>query len=153
FSYLVAPGDSTSDLRVTALNLPVGTTIQDADGNDLAGLVRADLGFQIDAIPPSALSITAKSNTSGAFLGTGSIVTLTLTLTEQVSVLGTPILQLNNGEIARYLSGSGSNSLTFSYTVKSGDDISDLQVVGLTLPPGAAVQDEAGNSLAGIVTG
>ena len=45
-------------------------------------------------------------------------MTLTLNLSEAVTVAGgTPTLTLNDGGTATYTGGSGSNALTFSYTV------------------------------------
>ena len=47
FSYTVQPGDNTSDLQVTGLNLPSGATIHDASGNAFSTAVTADLGIQV----------------------------------------------------------------------------------------------------------
>ena len=47
FSYTVQPGDNTSDLQATGLNLPSKTTIQDASGNAFSTAVTADLGVQV----------------------------------------------------------------------------------------------------------
>ncbi len=47
FSYVVQPGDNTSDLQVTGLNLPSGATIQDPYGNIMPNNVAADLGLQV----------------------------------------------------------------------------------------------------------
>jgi hypothetical protein len=47
FSYVVQPGDNSSDLQVTGLNLPAGATIQDSYGNILPNNVAADLGVQV----------------------------------------------------------------------------------------------------------
>jgi hypothetical protein len=47
FSYTVQPGDNTSDLQVTGLNLPNGATIHDASGNAFSTAVTADLGIQV----------------------------------------------------------------------------------------------------------
>ncbi len=47
FSYVVQPGDNTSDLQVTGLNLPNGATIHDASGNAFSTAVTADLGVQV----------------------------------------------------------------------------------------------------------
>ena len=45
-------------------------------------------------------------------------MTLTLKLNEAVTVSGgTPTLTLNDGGVATYSSGSGTNALTFTYTV------------------------------------
>ena len=66
---------------------------------------------------------------------------------------GTPTLALNDGGAATYTGGSGSNSLTFSYTVAAGQNTSDLTVTAFNLN-GATVRDGAGNAanLAGAVT-
>src|SRR5205085_843262 len=66
---------------------------------------------------------------------------------------GTPALALNDGGAATYTGGSGSNSLTFSYTVTAGQNTPDLTVTAFNLN-GATVRDAAGNNanLAGAVT-
>src|SRR5262249_28413477 len=74
------------------------------------------------------------------------VVTLTVNMSEVVTVAGgVPTLSLSNGGTATYTGGSGSNALTFSYTVCPGDDTNDLAVTG-TNPTGATVSDGAGNS-------
>jgi hypothetical protein len=62
-------------------------------------------------------------------------------------------LALNDGGAATYTGGSGSNSLTFSYTVAAGQNTSDLTVTAFNLN-GATVRDGAGNdaNLADAVT-
>ena len=66
---------------------------------------------------------------------------------------GTPRLALNDSGVATYTGGSGSNSLTFSYTAAAGENTSDLTVTAFNLN-GATVRDGAGNdaNLAGAVT-
>ena len=55
-------------------------------------------------------------------------------MSEVVTVAGgMPTLSLNNGGTASYTGGSGSNALTFSYTVGAGQDISDLAVTSFNL--------------------
>ena len=55
--------------------------------------------------------------------------------------------------MATYASGSGTNTLTFTYTVQSSDNSSDLQVTGLNLPSGSTIADQSGHSLSGSVSG
>ena len=58
-------------------------------------------------------------------LNAGKTVTLTLNINEAVTVAGgTPTLTLNDGGTATYTGGSGSNALTFSYTVAAGQNTS-----------------------------
>jgi hypothetical protein len=42
-------------------------------------------------------------------------ITLTLNVSEAVNVTGTPTLTLNDGGTATYVSGTGTNALTFRY--------------------------------------
>ena len=54
-------------------------------------------------------------------------MTLTLNLSEAVTVAGgAPTLTLNDGGTATYVSGSGTNALTFSYTVGAGQNAASL---------------------------
>jgi hypothetical protein len=54
----VQPGDSTSDLHVTGLNLSSGATITDGSGNNLSTGVTADLGIVVNAAStPPATSV------------------------------------------------------------------------------------------------
>ena len=66
---------------------------------------------------------------------------------------GTPTLTLNDGATATYTGGSGTNALTFSYTVGGGQSTADLAVTAVNLGT-ATVKDGAGNAanLSGAVT-
>jgi len=79
---------------------------------------------------------------------TGHLITVSLKASEILDVTGTPSLELNDNEVATYLAGSVTNTLTFGYTVKAGDSTSDLQVTGLNTT-GAAITDGAGNPISG----
>jgi T5SS/PEP-CTERM-associated repeat protein len=70
----------------------------------------------------------------GGVLGIGQAVTFTLNLSSAVTVAGgVPTLLLNDGGTASYMGGTGTKSLTFSYTIGSGDNTADLQVTGFAL--------------------
>ena len=74
------------------------------------------------------------------------MVTLTLNLSEAVTVAGgTPTLTLNDGGTATYTGGSGTNALTFSYTVAAGQNTADLTVTAVNLNA-ATITDGAGNA-------
>ena len=113
----------------------------------------------IDTTPPTVSSVVASgagiTNGNGN-LNAGKVVTLTVAFSEAVTVNtsgGTPRLALNDSGVATYTGGSGSNSLTFSYTAAAGENTSDLTVTAFNLN-GATVRDGAGNdaNLAGAVT-
>ena len=108
---------------MTAVNLN-GATVKDGAGNaaSLSGAVTTPSGtLQIDTTAPTVSSVAASGTgiTAGSGdLGAGSVVTLTVNLSEAVTVAGgTPTLTLNDGGTATYTGGSGTNALTFSYTV------------------------------------
>ena len=48
FTYTVQSNDNSSDLQVTGLNLPSGSTIADQSGHSLSGSVSGDLAIQIN---------------------------------------------------------------------------------------------------------
>ena len=146
FSYTVAATDSTvPTLAITQVNLPSGATVKDAAGNaaNLSGAVTTFPGLSIDP-PPVVVSVAETPSTGD--LNAGKTVTLTLTLNDVVTVSGgVPTLTLNDGGTATYTGGSGTNALTFSYTVGAGQNTASLTATGLTLN-GATVQNSLGNA-------
>jgi hypothetical protein len=100
-------------------------------------------GLSIDP-PPIVVSVSETPSTGD--LGVGKIVTLTLNLNDVVTVTGgTPTLTLNDGGIATYIGGSGTNALSFRYTVGAGDNAASLAATGVTLN-GASVQNSLGDA-------
>ena len=145
FSYTVGAGQNTAALAATGVNLN-SATITDGAGNvanlSLTGLTQS--GPQIDTMTPTVSSLV-ESPASGD-LNAGKTVTLTLNLNEAVTVAGgTPTLTLNDGGTATYTGGSGSNALTFSYTVAPGRTPPALAVTAVNLNS-ATVTDGAGNA-------
>ena len=69
-------------------------------------------------------------------------------------VVGTPSLNVFIGtgateslRVANYVSGSGTNTLTFHYTVTSADtnDVDGIRIQQLVIPAGASIRDAGGN--------
>ena len=99
----------------------------------------------IDTTAPVVTQEVASPSTGVEYAG--NTITLTVTLSEAAIVAGTPTLTLNDGGKATYTGGSGTNTLTFSYTVGAGDsNVASLAVTAVNLPNGATVQDAAGNT-------
>jgi hypothetical protein len=154
FSYTVASGQNTADLAVTMVNLGTAT-IKDKAGNvaNLTGAVTNLTGtLQIDTTAPTVtqVAVVPVNGTEDP----GATIALTIDLTEAVTVTGTPTLTLNDGGVATYTGGSGTNSLTFSYKVGATDStVATLAITQVNLPGGATVKDGAGNAadLAGAV--
>lgn len=162
FLYTVQAGDRTPQLTYTSAGalLLNGATIQDAAGNnadlslpepDALGSLAASAMLLIDGVAPAVTSI-ASANANGTY-GPGALITLTARFSEPVRVNlsgGVPSLLLETGAVDRaatYIAGSGSDTLTFGYTVQSGDSASDLDLVANTplALNGATLLDAAGN--------
>lgn len=70
---------------------------------------------------------------SGSY-GVGNVISIGVTFSEVVTVTGTPTLSFNFGApaIATYVSGSGTTTLIFSYTIATGDNITGIDYASTT---------------------
>lgn len=95
--------------------------------------------------PPTVTQVTASPSTGVEHVG--DTVNLTLAFNEVVTVTGTPTLKLNDGDVATYVSGSGTGSLVFSTKVASTDTAtSALGITSVNLANGASIKDAAGTA-------
>ena len=148
FSYTVGAGDTNvASLAATAVNLN-GATIKDSSGNaaslSLGGLTQTgpQIGTNTAAVDTTSPTISSVAATSGNY-NTGKTLTLTLNMSEAVTVSGSPTLTLNDGGTATYAGGSGGSALTFTYTVASGQNTAGLAVTAVN----GTITDLAGNAL------
>lgn len=103
---------------------PLTASYIDGTGNDLT--LTAPIAPRVTGVSSSTANGTYKI---------GDTITITVTFDTTVDVTGTPSLQLETGATDRtldYVSGTGTNTLTFSYTVQAGDISADLDYVGTT---------------------
>jgi uncharacterized repeat protein (TIGR02059 family) len=137
----------------TASAATTNAAVQDTGGNDAVTLAATttvtnnstvDKTAPNDNTPPTVSSISYGTN-DGA-LSLGEAVTLTITLSEAVNVTGTPTLALANGGTATYTGGTGTNTLTFSYTLAAGQTTADLATAVSNALTGTIV-DLAGNAV------
>jgi hypothetical protein len=170
FDYTVTAGQDTPDLAVSAFNLG---GVKDRAGNSLnltgaptnppgtlAIATPATPGPDPTDPPPStdptdpppstdptdpSLAPTVVGVTTNPLSGRSG--TISLTMSENVTVNGTPSLLLDNGGTAIYKSGSGSSTLTFAYSnsywSRRG---STPQVTGAVLPSSSSITDLSGNA-------
>lgn len=144
FIYMVAPGQNTADLAVTAASLN-GATITDGAGNaaDLSGATGNPAGIlQVDTTAPTVIGVAASPSTAS-----GQVVGITLDTSEPVIVSGgTPTLALSNGGTATYDPASSTpTGLAFTYTVGAGQSTAGMAVTASNLN-GATITDGAGNA-------
>ncbi|WP_299022588.1 Ig-like domain-containing protein, partial [uncultured Photobacterium sp.] len=132
------------------LDLKANTNITDANsnGNGNNGYIAAFTSgavHTVDAAVPAVSGVSAISG-NGSY-STGETISITVSFDDTVNVTGTPTLTLETGttdRTATYSSGSGSNTLTFEYTVQAGDSSSDLDYVATNSLSGT-IKDSAGN--------
>ena len=158
FDYTVQAGDNVAalDYASTAALTLNGGTIQDAATNDASlvlptpgasGSLSANKSLRIDTAAATIASVSA-SNADGAYKA-GDTIHVQITFGETVTASGAPKLTLNAvpAESATYVSGSGTPTLTFDYTVQAGDTSADLDyatVASLALN-GGTIRDVASN--------
>jgi len=109
--------------------------------------------FSVDTAAPTVTSVD--SSTANGTYKAGDTVSLQVNFSEAVTVTGTPKLTLETGASDRdvnYVSGSGTSTLNFTYTVQAGDTSADLDYLSTTALAlnGGTITDAAGN--AGILT-
>ena len=98
--------------------------------------------FEIDLTPPTISSITTVLN-AGLYKA-GQIVPITVTFNENVKIVGTPslIIEETSNVNATYNSGSETNELVFNYTIVAGQNFNPLQVELVS----GTITDLAGNT-------
>jgi hypothetical protein len=144
-------------LAITGLNAN-GASIADPAGNSLtsfsfnpAGTLVVDTTAPTGSLNPIA---PVSSTAVNGIYGIGAVINLVVQFSEAVFVnttSGTPRLQLETGAIDRYAiytGGSGTNTLSFSYTVQAGDSSADLDQVSSSALElnGGTIKDAAGNN-------
>lgn len=85
--------------------------------------------------------------TADGFYNDGDTVEINVHFSRPVDVTGSPFLNLNTGSIANYVSGSGTDTLTFEYNVWFGVNTADLDVYQINLNVTGTITDpDNGNS-------
>src|SRR6185503_5068610 len=106
FNYTVQAGDTSADLDyVSTSSLTLnGGSIQDAGSNNATltlpspgavGSLGANKDLVIDTTAPTVTNVT--STAANGTYGTGSVIAVTVTFGESVTVTGTPQLTLETG--------------------------------------------------------
>jgi hypothetical protein len=125
----------------------ITATATDAAGNTSSA--SSSLSITIDTSAPSITNVTSIKE-DGTY-GIGETIVITVTFDQMVLVTGVPSLELETGIIDRtadYTSGTGTTTLSFTYTAQSGDESADLdyKATGSLVLNGGTIQDAAGNN-------
>jgi len=136
FSYTVAGGQNTSDLAVTAFNLPGIASVRDAAANDadVSGAATNPVGvLVVDTVAP-----TVAIGTDDSALQIGDVAHLTFTLSEASTTFTSGDVAVTGGTLSSF-AGSGT-SYTADFTPTPGS------TTGATVNVAAGVfTDAAGN--------
>lgn len=160
FRYVVQSGDNDADGITVNQPEANGAVIRDAAGNDAVltvGSFPSTANVLVDGVFPFVTAVTPPA--MGTYV-TGQTLGFEVRFNETVLVdtsLGRPTLSVDIGGRtveAGYVSGSGTDTLIFTYEVEDGDlDGDGISVVALSAAPGA-IADQVGQAatltLAGI---
>jgi hypothetical protein len=138
-------GDLSSSAGNNAFDAFSGSGAIDAvTSNDLT--MMNVLGYNLASQTVPKITAIAESPTSGAATA-GEVIDFTLSFSEAVTVTGTPKLTLNDNGVATYVGGSGTDNLTFAYTVSANDTaVSELTATSVNLN-GGTIQFSGNNAL------
>lgn len=155
FSYtVVAAENDTNGIDVNALELNGSTLKFDNNGTltDCGVATVTTKNFSTVKVDTAGATISAFALTNlPGWYNVGEILLFSMTFSEAVYVTGNPKFSIDfttGGPVdVEYVSGSGTNVLTFSYAITSSDqDIDGIDTISGTLDIGAdTLQDAVGN--------
>ncbi|MDA7938642.1 hypothetical protein N9B71_06205, partial [Pirellulales bacterium] len=147
FNYTVQTSDLDTDGIIVSTPIdPNGGAIEDADGNaaTLDFTPPTTTGVLVDAVAPVANAVTPPTN---GYYSTGEDLDFDVIFDGTVDVAGTPVLPLTIGAAtpnASYISGSGTDTLRFRYTIQSTDKGNGISVDPTNIT--GTITDAAGNA-------
>nr|WP_243699049.1 Ig-like domain-containing protein [Pseudomonas sediminis] len=130
-SYTVIVNDAADAVTGTFSGVSEGGKFNAAgNGTELTTSYIGGSGNDLSLTAPIAPTITSvSSSTANGTYKIGDVITVTVRFDSAVNVTGTPTLTLETGatdRVLNYVSGSGTDTLSFSYTVQAGDSSADL---------------------------
>ena len=134
FQYTITDSDSANGIAIGAISLN-GATDRDAAGNDINTAHSASgAGVVVNRTLLQSLDLTSPAIKT---YRVGEFIEFTATFSLPVTVTGVPTLALIIGTLAKdakYISGSGTNTLVFRYTVANNDNDNDgIEFAGSTV--------------------
>jgi fibronectin-binding autotransporter adhesin len=149
-SYTVIVNDAADAVTGTFSGISEGSKFNaTGNGTELTTSYIGGTGNDLTLTTPIAPTITnVSSSTANGTYKIGDVITVNVQFDSAVNVTGIPTLTLETGatdRVLNYLSGSGTNTLSFSYTVQAGDSSADLDYASTTALSlnGGSIQDGA----------
>lgn len=157
FSFTISSSYADSDGYAITSPLDIGAgTLKDAVGNDanlnflalVAAVQTYSSGVKIGGQYPYIETVSLPAN--GTYLA-GDDLDINMVFDRLVNVSGTPYINLTIGSTtlqAQYVSGTGTDTLTFRYTVIPGDiDADGITVAASITANGGDIQDAGGTNV------
>ncbi len=159
---LTSPQSTPISEGTTGINNYLNSTTKDFVGSRVIGNIYTissnfgnfEFGVGDYDVSPSSITIdngtpivtNVTSSTADGTYRAGDQISINVSFDRPVFVTGTPQLTLSVGSnrISHYSSGTGTSTLTFTYTVQSGDISSDLEysnTLALAVGQGGAIKD------------
>jgi hypothetical protein len=120
-SPLGGPTDASGQVSVMATANGTGGRYTVTAGGGLQA------NFDLQNVPPPVVTNVTSTTPNGAY-DAGTVISVQVTFSAAVNVSGTPKLTLKAGAVktvAHYTGGSGTNTLTFTFTVTHGENTPD----------------------------
>lgn len=144
--------NSIAELRAAVETLREASLGEGGISDALASLQQSLAGLDIASPSVVDITLTASGGDSQGALNAGDIVTATVAFSEAVLVTGSPTLKLDvGGQVveANLAGGTGTEKLSFTYTITTGDSDADgisVPADALQLNGSATIRDSAGNN-------
>jgi hypothetical protein len=148
-SVAIATANTATSLSLAGLEDGTYTLYTVDQAGNLSGASSTSYVVDITAPSVSTIALTSATGIQNNRLNVGDVVTATVTFSEAVTVTGTPRLALLVGATtvqANYAGGTGTNALTFTYTILAGQtDANGISVAANSLALNSGtIQDIAG---------
>lgn len=155
FLYIIQSGEKDADgIKTASLITPGSALLTDTAGNITLNNFSNNLppnSLLVDAVLPAVTAVTIKPT---ATYTTGQQLDLTIQFSKNCRVLSTankPVLPIaigNKIRLAEYLQGSGSQLLTFRYTIQSDDrDTDGIKPLSPLINNEQSIRDSIGNPI------
>ena len=149
-SFIASDFEVSESFSEGETNIGFTVVITDNSSNETTYARSADT-LTVDQIAPTVTNVT--STLANGTYTTGQVVPINVTFSEPVIVTTNPQLNLSTGNpettLADYSSGSGSDTLTFNYTVSAGNTSDDLDYSATNainfVVSGSTIKDAEGN--------
>ncbi len=132
YDYTIPTSGAVSDYAYVRMSSIQGLVVRDDAGNSLTTdrTLSDAYGIYMDNKRPAVSSFTTTASANSCYTA-GDRITFNVYFHEAITVSGSPSISLQNGKVAVYTPGSGSQTdlATFVYTVGSADNNTDALAI------------------------